>query len=289
MFMIGGAVIKGVQAAGPLVTLAGSGLIITDAVTVAQQVDIRHPATYPTGGVGLIMAFTGLLMYLLPWMSAQIDKILADRRERRNLEGRLKEAEDKANVAEQRANLAADKATVAEHRLVALERKQGAATVERAALQGKQEGVEAVLEAGGILRGPARTGHQDGMPRPTLLIVEDDPETAKAYSKLFTARGFSTSSAGTVEEAVRRLDGRPHWMLLDLKLADGDGVEVLRAARRAGMTTKVAVITAQDDRDVLEAVRSLNPDHLFLKPLERLDLLTDAIRMEAAGPSEDRP
>jgi CheY-like chemotaxis protein len=266
-----GAVAKGLQTAGPLVTLAGGGLMLNDAVVVAQ-IDPMKPATYPTGGAGLVMAFTGLLMYLLPWLSQQIDKVLADRRERRNLEGRLKAAEEKA--------------TEAAAKVLALEEKQQAAKVERAGLEGTQEGLAAIFEKGGILKGPARQGHADGLPRPTLLVVEDDPATAKAYAKLFTARGYAVTVSATVEDAIRRLEARPHWMLLDLKLAQGDGVDVLRVARHNNMTTKVAVITAQDDRVVLDAVRSLNPEHLFLKPLERLDLLTDAIRMEAA---EDRP
>jgi DNA-binding NarL/FixJ family response regulator len=62
----------------------------------------------------------------------------------------------------------------------------------------------------------------------SILIVDDDPGFGRAAAELLTGRGYrvlgqATTVAQALEECAR-LD--PHAVLVDLRLPDGDGVEL---------------------------------------------------------------
>jgi DNA-binding NarL/FixJ family response regulator len=61
--------------------------------------------------------------------------------------------------------------------------------------------------------------------------------------------------------------------VLDLNLPDGNGIEVLRYARSAGLPARIAVHTGVADPALLQQVRALKPDALFVKPFDPDDLL----------------
>jgi CheY-like chemotaxis protein len=81
------------------------------------------------------------------------------------------------------------------------------------------------------------------------------------------------SEAATVAEALDALPQRPDWILLDLMLPDGCGVEVLRAVRRRALTSRVCVVTGCGPDLVAEAERA-GAEHTFLKPLDVAGLMT---------------
>src|SRR6266498_40043 len=62
----------------------------------------------------------------------------------------------------------------------------------------------------------------------SVLIVEDDRAARKAITQILKRQGFVVSEAGTVAEAMRGLAAQPRWILLDLMLPDGCGINVLR-------------------------------------------------------------
>ena len=80
------------------------------------------------------------------------------------------------------------------------------------------------------------------------------------------------SEAETVAAALRALEARPDWVLLDLMLPDGCGSEVLRRARGAGGACRVCVITGAGPERV-DAARALGPQFVFKKPLDVDELL----------------
>src|SRR5262245_47560309 len=65
----------------------------------------------------------------------------------------------------------------------------------------------------------------------SVLIVEDDWAARKAITLILKKRGFAVSEAGSVADAFRGLGPPQHhppeWVLLDLMLPDGSGIDVL--------------------------------------------------------------
>ena len=71
---------------------------------------------------------------------------------------------------------------------------------------------------------------------------------------------------GTVAAAMAELARRPAWVLLDLMLPDGNGIDVLRRAREEKMSCTVCVITGCGTEAVDETMRA-GADYAFTKPL----------------------
>ena len=109
------------------------------------------------------------------------------------------------------------------------------------------------------------------------MVVEDDSGVSRAISLLLRHSGFRATVAASVAEALAHLDPCPTWVILDLMLPDGSGVDVLRFIRRRELPIKVVVTTGTGDEKLIADVRSLAPEHFMAKPIEFAKLL-DALR-----------
>jgi DNA-binding response OmpR family regulator len=68
----------------------------------------------------------------------------------------------------------------------------------------------------------------------TLLLVEDDPLIRTFLADNLTADGYELLVAGTLEQALQELEtGQPDLAVVDLKLPDGSGLELIRRVRAA--------------------------------------------------------
>jgi two-component system, OmpR family, response regulator len=80
-----------------------------------------------------------------------------------------------------------------------------------------------------------------------ILIVEDEDRIASFLRKGLHSNGYSTSVAGTGEEALTLVrTGDFDLTILDLGLPDIDGVEVLQRIRARDRSMPVIVLTARD-------------------------------------------
>jgi CheY-like chemotaxis protein len=79
--------------------------------------------------------------------------------------------------------------------------------------------------------------------RPLVLVV-DDPDLCANLWDLLRERGFRVCLAHDAASAVERLQDDGYGVvLLDMRLPDGDGAQVCRAARQGGCEAPVVVIT----------------------------------------------
>ena len=62
-------------------------------------------------------------------------------------------------------------------------------------------------------------------------------------------------------------------VILDLMLPDGDGAAVMRYLRDHELEPVVCVVTAANDRGLLEQVRAMNPRCVLRKPIDVGELL----------------
>ena len=121
-----------------------------------------------------------------------------------------------------------------------------------------------------------------------VLIVEDDLATRKGLEESVKDLGGEARSVGTVKEASRAIEEfDPRLLIVDIHLPDGDGIEVLRAARETDTDREGIVITGQGSIDnAIEALRAGAVDYL-LKPLRPAQLevvfnrLADRRRLES--------
>ena len=79
---------------------------------------------------------------------------------------------------------------------------------------------------------------------PLILVVDDEVDLATTYERLLRRRGYRVLRAGTRQEALQAIrSSRLHLVVADLQLPDGDGLDVVVAARAVHTPPPVIVVT----------------------------------------------
>lgn len=83
------------------------------------------------------------------------------------------------------------------------------------------------------------------MSKATILLVDDDETLSRVLQRVLTQQGYTVVEAGDVAQALQLArQHEPQLGLLDLKLSDGDGVELARRLKEAGGDFPVILMTA---------------------------------------------
>jgi DNA-binding NarL/FixJ family response regulator len=89
--------------------------------------------------------------------------------------------------------------------------------------------------------------------------------------------------AATADEAIRVVvDEAPDLVLLDLRLGDGDGVDVARRLRVEGVTAKILVLSVHDTSQDLRSALAAGADGYLLKSVSGV-ALAEGIRNAVKG------
>jgi two-component system KDP operon response regulator KdpE len=117
----------------------------------------------------------------------------------------------------------------------------------------------------------------------TVLVVDDDPQIVRALRISLTAHGYDVLIAVDGTSALRAAEGGPDVVVLDLRLPDLDGIDVITGLRRS-TTAPIVVLSARVDS--ADKVRALDAgaDDYVTKPFgmdEFLARLRAAVRRSA--------
>jgi two-component system response regulator RegA len=78
----------------------------------------------------------------------------------------------------------------------------------------------------------------------TLLLVDDDAPLLARLARAMERRGFAVTTAGSVAEGVRLAEiDPPKYAVIDLRLADGSGLDVVAALRAARADARIVMLT----------------------------------------------
>ena len=81
-------------------------------------------------------------------------------------------------------------------------------------------------------------------PDKSLLIVDDDGPFLRRLARAMETRGFAVDTAETVSEGIARSKAAPpKYAVVDLRLTDGNGLEVIEAIRQSRDDTQIVVLT----------------------------------------------
>lgn len=118
----------------------------------------------------------------------------------------------------------------------------------------------------------------------TVLVVEDNRELADRYTE-WLDEAYATRTAYTGEAALDAMDETVDVVLLDRRLPDMTGSEVLDRFEEAGYDCRVAIITAVDpDLDIMD----MPFDDYVLKPVLKSDLYTIIERLRHLSNYDDQ-
>ena len=119
--------------------------------------------------------------------------------------------------------------------------------------------------------------------QPVLLVVDDEPGILRLIEKFARKIGFEVAAAGSGQEALQKLQTENAVVaLVDLRMPDVDGLEVLKRIRAADPDCQVILMTGHASIDTaIEAIKHGAMDYLS-KPFDfgRLESLLRRIHDE---------
>src|SRR5437899_6338173 len=84
------------------------------------------------------------------------------------------------------------------------------------------------------------TGHADR----SLLIVEDDKPFLERLARAMETRGFTVTACDTVSDGLAQIGkAAPAFAVVDLRLGDGNGLDVVSALKRKRPDARAIVLT----------------------------------------------
>jgi two-component system, NtrC family, response regulator HydG len=105
-------------------------------------------------------------------------------------------------------------------------------------------------------------------PRKRLLFVDDEPAIRVTLSAILRRYGFTVTVAATVAEAIDQIKEQEFDLLLcDLNIdREDDGLEVIRAMRKAHPRCVTIVLTGYPNEESAEEAVRLGIDDYIAKP-----------------------
>ena len=126
-----------------------------------------------------------------------------------------------------------------------------------------------------VLRLPVRAqpAQKASGPGGRVLVVDDDEAIARMLAEYLAEHGVGADWAGSGRAALDKIERgpKPDVLVLDLRMPDIDGREVLAQVRRQGLDPRVVLLSA--DREVAAAARELRTDAFVEKPFAPENLL----------------
>ncbi|HLA69619.1 MAG TPA: response regulator [Bacteroidota bacterium] len=113
-----------------------------------------------------------------------------------------------------------------------------------------------------------------------ILVVDDEEALRTVLSTELEGEGYQVSTAGDGEEAIKILGSQQfHLILLDIKMPNVDGFEVLKFVKQKQPSTKVIMLTGFADlKNAIES-KKLGAEDFVSKPYDLVDLLTTVERV----------
>lgn len=102
-----------------------------------------------------------------------------------------------------------------------------------------------------------------------ILVVDDEKKIADVLAERLGLRGFEATPVYNGKSALRRLQTETYnGMILDLRLPDIDGIEVLRQTMQASPGITVVIVSGHASEQDFKTCLELGAVACFHKPVE---------------------
>ncbi|RED12020.1 ActR/PrrA/RegA family redox response regulator transcription factor [Pontivivens insulae] len=108
---------------------------------------------------------------------------------------------------------------------------------------------------------------------PNLLLLDDDEPFLRRLSRAMEKRGFAPKEAGSVAEGLAAVKSNPPaYAVVDLRLEDGNGLEVVEALREARPEARIVVLTGYGAIATAVAAVKIGATDYLSKPADANDV-----------------
>ena len=120
----------------------------------------------------------------------------------------------------------------------------------------------------------------------SLLIVEDDKAFLERLARAMEARGFVVATSETVADGIARINrAAPAFAVVDLRLGDGNGLDVVEALKSKRPDARVIVLTGYGNIATAVTAVKLGAVDYLAKPADADDV-ANALLATGAGKVE---
>ena len=125
----------------------------------------------------------------------------------------------------------------------------------------------------------------------SLLLVDDDEQFVKRLARAMEKRGFEVETAESVTEGRAIAMARPPaYAVVDLRLEDGNGLDVVEAIRERRPDSRVVVLTGYGAIATAVAAVKIGATDYLSKPADANDVTAALLATEdALPPPPDNP
>ena len=128
-------------------------------------------------------------------------------------------------------------------------------------------------------------------PDPSLLLVDDDEPFLRRLAKAMEKRGFAVETADSVASGQAIVSARPPaYAVVDLRLEDGNGLDVVEVLREKRPDSRIVVLTGYGAIATAVAAVKIGATDYLSKPADATDI-TNALLAgdDALPPPPDNP
>lgn len=129
------------------------------------------------------------------------------------------------------------------------------------------------------------------MNKPRALVVDDEPDICELLAITLQRMEIRADTCGDVAHAKEQLLAEDYDLCLtDMRLPDGDGLDLVEWMQRSALRTPVAVITAHGNVETAVRALKVGAFDFISKPVDLQDLrklVDSALRLDTAGSPRD--
>jgi two-component system, response regulator RegA len=150
-------------------------------------------------------------------------------------------------------------------------------------LSSKQESALSSLDTASVAASPAILALADR----SLLIVEDDKAFLERLARAMEARGFIVRTSDTVADGLAQIArSAPAFAVVDLRLGDGNGLDVVSALKRQRPDARAIVLTGYGNIATAVTAVKLGAVDYLAKPADADDVVNALL---ATGSAKTEP
>lgn len=124
----------------------------------------------------------------------------------------------------------------------------------------------------------------------SLLVVDDDKVFCDRLARAMASRGFVARTAASVAEALAAIEAAPPaFAVIDLRLGDGSGLDVMRALKSRRQDARGVILTGYGAIATAVMAVKLGAFDYLAKPANADDVVAALMAGRLDGPSEREP
>ncbi len=102
-----------------------------------------------------------------------------------------------------------------------------------------------------------------------ILIVDDEAGIVQEIKEFLEEEGYEVYTADSAKMGIQLIEEMlPDVVLIDVKLPDASGIDVLRAIKEISPKTRTIMVTGYVDQNVMDEAEKIGRDTFLQKPFD---------------------